>query len=151
MSESSAHAIGVAKALGLLDQGQVTLLHAFFPFAKGQMTMAGLERESVDAYVMAERQKALDELSAFTAASGIAGPGLSFRVEEGAAFEEIARAVERTKPDLLVIGTHGRSGLMKVLLGSVTEDVLRNLEVDVVVVPPAGRDLPPAAGGSRVV
>jgi nucleotide-binding universal stress UspA family protein len=48
----------------------------------------------------------------------------------------ISHAVKETRPDLLVIGTHGRSGLMKLLLGSVTEEVLRSLDVDILVVPP---------------
>jgi nucleotide-binding universal stress UspA family protein len=40
------------------------------------------------------------------------------------------------KPDLLVIGTHGRSGIAKALLGSVTEEVLRSLDIDILAVPP---------------
>lgn len=40
-------------------------------------------------------------------------------------------------PDLLVVGTHGRSGVAKVLLGSVAEEILRSLEVDILAVPPA--------------
>ena len=44
--------------------------------------------------------------------------------------------VGETAPDLLVIGTRGRSGLLKVLLGSVTEEALRFLDVDILAVPP---------------
>ena len=44
---------------------------------------------------------------------------------DGAPHEQIPRAVRRTRADLLVIGTHGRTGLTKVLLGSVAERVLR--------------------------
>ena len=61
---------------------------------------------------------------------------MSLRVEEGDPFEVISRAVEEMRPDLLIIGTHGRSGLLKVLLGSVTEAALRDLDVDILAVPP---------------
>ena len=44
---------------------------------------------------------------------------------DGAPHEQIGRAVRRVRADLLVIGTHGRSGLSKVLLGSVAERVIR--------------------------
>ena len=47
----------------------------------------------------------------------------------------ISRAVEEMRPDLLVLGTRGRSGLLNLLLGSVTEEVLRSLNVDILVVP----------------
>nr|WP_246215685.1 universal stress protein [Microvirga makkahensis] len=39
-------------------------------------------------------------------------------------------------PDLLVIGTHGRSGIAKMFLGSVAEEVLRSLDVDILTVLP---------------
>ena len=57
-------------------------------------------------------------------------------VEEGAPFEVISKAVEQVKPDVLIIGTHGRTGIAKALLGSVTEEVLRSLDVDILAVPP---------------
>jgi universal stress protein E len=136
MSEPSAHAIRAAKSAGLIGDEGTTFLHAFFPMGKGKMSMAGIDRASIDEYVASERQRAIDELAAFVAANEIGGQGLSLRVEEGGAFEVISRAVEEMRPDLLVIGTHGRSGLLKVLLGSVTEEALRSLSTDILAVPP---------------
>ena len=43
----------------------------------------------------------------------------------GNPFEDIVRAAKRQRADLLVMGTHGRTGLRKALLGSVAERVLR--------------------------
>ena len=40
-------------------------------------------------------------------------------IEEGRPSEVISAAVGRHRPDLVVIGTHGRGGLAKMLLGSV--------------------------------
>jgi nucleotide-binding universal stress UspA family protein len=37
------------------------------------------------------------------------------------------------------MGTHGRSALMKALIGSVTEEALRSLNVDILAVPPKRR------------
>jgi nucleotide-binding universal stress UspA family protein len=53
----------------------------------------------------------------------------------------IARAVAQKRPDMLVMGTHGQSGLLRALIGSVTEEALRTLNVDVLAVPPAGPGL----------
>lgn len=136
MSESSANAIRVAQNVGLMDHAHVTLLHAFYALGKGKMAMAGLDRATIDEYVAAERQTATDELVAFLAEKNLAGRGWSLRVDEGGAFEVISRAVEEMRPDLLIMGTHGRSGLSKMLLGSVTEEALRSLNVDILAVPP---------------
>ena len=138
MSEPSANAIRVADAAGLIGEAYVTLVHAFSPLAKGKMVMAGVSRAGIDEYVASERQKAVDDLTTFLAESGLGGRGWSLRVEEGGAFQVISRVVEEARPDLLLIGTHGRSGLLKVLLGSVTEEVLRSLNVDILAVPPVG-------------
>jgi nucleotide-binding universal stress UspA family protein len=51
--------------------------------------------------------------------------------------EIISRAVSDMRPDLLVMGTHGRAAVIKALIGSVTEEALRTLSVDILAVPPA--------------
>ena len=63
-------------------------------------------------------------------------PAWSSRVEEGAPLQVISEAAAKIDADLLVIGTHGRSGIAKVLLGSVAEQALRALNVDILAVPP---------------
>jgi nucleotide-binding universal stress UspA family protein len=63
----------------------------------------------------------------------------TLRVEEGAPMEIISRAVSEMRPDLLVMGTHARSAFAKVLIGSVTEEALRSLSVDILAVPPVKR------------
>lgn len=56
-------------------------------------------------------------------------------IERGRPVERILLTADRTNADLLVMGTHGRSGLSRVLLGSVTESVLRDSPVPVLAVP----------------
>ncbi len=63
--------------------------------------------------------------------------GWSLRVEEGGPAEVISRVVGEMQPDLLIMGTHARSGLIKALVVSVTEEALRSLKVDILAVPPA--------------
>ncbi len=52
---------------------------------------------------------------------------------------EIVALAEREHADLIVLGTHGRSGLAHVLLGSVAERVLRRARCPVLAVPHEGR------------
>ena len=43
----------------------------------------------------------------------------------GSPWHQIMHAIETTKPDLVVMGTHGREGLKRLLLGSVAEKIVR--------------------------
>jgi nucleotide-binding universal stress UspA family protein len=54
---------------------------------------------------------------------------------EGVAATEIVRLAEELPADLLVLGTHGRSGFERLFLGSVTEKVLRSTAVPVMTIP----------------
>jgi nucleotide-binding universal stress UspA family protein len=56
----------------------------------------------------------------------------------------ILRTARRRKAGLIVMGTHGRGGLRKLLLGSTTEQVLRRAACPVLAVPAAGRPGHPA-------
>jgi universal stress protein A len=49
----------------------------------------------------------------------------SWRVQVGVPFEEIAKIAQEEHADMIVMGTHGRSGLNRALLGSVAERVVR--------------------------
>jgi nucleotide-binding universal stress UspA family protein len=55
-------------------------------------------------------------------------------VREGTPFYEIIRFAKEKDIDLIVMGTHGRSGLVHVLLGSVTEKVVRKAPCPVLTV-----------------
>lgn len=63
-----------------------------------------------------------------------AGVPLAHRLESGDAAEEILRVARESGCDLIVMGTHGWTGLNRLLLGSVAERVLRKSPCPVVVV-----------------
>ena len=108
-------------------------------WGRGKCLLQGSIRQSIDGYVASERKKAMEELATFLVANDLGRERWSLRVEDGGAMEVISRAVAEMSPDLLVMGTHGRSGLLKTLIGSVTEEALRSLSVDILAVPPVKR------------
>ena len=57
-------------------------------------------------------------------------------IRKGIDFEEIIKYSEKSKIDLIVIATHGRTGLMHTLLGSVAEKVIRLSKIPVLVSKP---------------
>ena len=54
---------------------------------------------------------------------------------EGRPTEDIIKTAESWNADLIVMGTHGRTGLLHLLLGSIAEHVLRHSKIPVLVVP----------------
>jgi universal stress protein E len=139
MSETSVHSLRVAQSTGLISDKGATLLHAFWPVAEGKMYSVASDQASMNEYLASERRRVMDELIAFLIANDLNCGGWSIRVETGGTMEVISGAVTEMRPDLLVMGTHGRSGPLKVLIGSVTEEALRSLNVDILAVPPAKR------------
>jgi nucleotide-binding universal stress UspA family protein len=75
-----------------------------------------------------------------------AGLRVTHRLLRGDPATEIARLAEGAKADLIVIGTHGRGGLSRLLMGSVAEGVMRKAPCPVVTVKGPAPDRPPATG-----
>ena len=73
----------------------------------------------------AQRKWAEDTLEARCGQWRQSGIKARWRLEVGVPFEEIVKAAEEEHADMIVMGTHGRSGLNRLLLGSVAERVVR--------------------------
>lgn len=96
--------------------------YATLPETKWVELAAELESAGEDAVLAVER------------AAESAGVEVTTTIQRGPPHEAILQYVEREGVDLVVMGTHGRSGLGRVLLGSVAESVVRRSPVPVHVV-----------------
>ncbi len=76
-------------------------------------------------------------LGSLTASAREKGVKVETRMAEGDVHEEIIRAAEEKKVDLIIMGTHGRRGLNRLLLGSVAESVTRRANCPVLLIRPA--------------
>jgi nucleotide-binding universal stress UspA family protein len=72
-------------------------------------------------------------------------------LEEGDAAVTIAAAIRPYAVDLIVMGTHGRSGIARLTFGSVTEHVIQAASCPVLVVPPGAPLLPAFQGFTRIL
>ncbi len=68
----------------------------------------------------------------------MAGPHLRMHtlLTEGVSFDQLLRAPNRLRCDLIVMATHGRTGLAHAITGSVAENVLRRAPCPVLTVRP---------------
>ena len=132
-SEHSGKAL--AWALGMAEQShaKVILLHVVPLFA--QLSYPGRlfrDFEKMDAELVTETEKHLPDFLATQ--QGTSQVPVEFRVLRGDPVGEICEAVKRESADLIVMGSHGRTGLPHVLLGSVAERVVRHAQCPVMVV-----------------
>ena len=121
------------------NNADLAIVHAFSALTTAKMTLADANANSINAYVDEERRRANADLAAFIEANQLRAEKWSRYVELGSPFEVISRVVQEKMPDLLILGTHSRSGVLKFFLGSVAEEALRALDVDILVVPRADR------------
>ena len=91
---------------------------------------AGILPEQAMVILKKEVEQTLDELASMYNGNSI----LKF-MPEGHPTKDILKTAEIWGADLIVIGTHGRTGLMHLLVGSVAENVVRHSKVPVMVVP----------------
>jgi len=121
------HAIVLARWFG----AEIAATHVYEapPVALGRI--AG-PRLSIDD---AELARVEDELKRFLAPATEAGLPTSLRVAIGDPVDEILRMAESIPADLVVMGTHGRSFYERLVIGSVTEKLLRRCAMPVIAVP----------------
>jgi nucleotide-binding universal stress UspA family protein len=86
-------------------------------------------------------------LADFVGAERAEGVVIATEVVEGPVWQEIAAQARLQAADLVVLGTHGRSGFQRLLLGSVTERLLREVDCPVLTVPPGAPEAVPIAAG----
>jgi nucleotide-binding universal stress UspA family protein len=125
-SEPSAAAFQVACALSRDDGSQLLILHVLAPPA------TVLEMEQAFLAPEERLKQAMGELRRLKPAE--TGALTDYLLRQGTPAEEILRAAEERHCDLIVLGTHGRGGLGRVLMGSVAEAVLRRAACPVVTV-----------------
>ena len=136
MSEASGHAARKAHALGLLENADVTFIHGFAPITRQMMTHAGIPVERVHQEAEREFQSTRRELGQFIQGLDLAELNYNARIIEGVGADAVSGLVEQAKPDLLVIGTRGLSGIRRLFLGSVAQELMGSVEIDVLAVPP---------------
>jgi nucleotide-binding universal stress UspA family protein len=84
-----------------------------------------ISRRQVQTVYDAQRKWTEEKLEARAEQLRQSGIKTSWRVQAGAPHEEIVRTAEEEHADMIVMGTHGRSGLNRMVLGSVAERVIR--------------------------
>jgi len=123
---------------------------AFVLFAREGMPPPRYFTPSQMPALVSQAERAEDELRAdlqnWVTEIGVTGVPVEVVVGPGPADRAIRRAVEALQPDMVVMGTHGRTGYNWFRMGSTTESVVREIVVPVLVVREGCRRLPIGEG-----
>jgi nucleotide-binding universal stress UspA family protein len=135
-SECSRHAMEQAAALGRECRAPVIALHAFAVAPVTERIIVGAPIVLEPAHGSIEMRETLRaEVRRFIDSIDTGGSLLQLEVAEGDPVDAILHAASTQKADLIVMGTHGRSGVDRLMLGSVAESVLRRAPCPVLTVP----------------
>jgi nucleotide-binding universal stress UspA family protein len=130
-TETSDKALAYAIEFARTMNASITVMHAYQIPVYGFPDGAYITTADVAAQISSAAQGRLDALVESVKPSNVPVTGL---LRNGVAWEEINAVAAEVKADLIVIGTHGRRGLARALLGSVAENVIRTGVVPVLVI-----------------
>ena len=128
------HAVQLAAG----SKGELVIVHVL-PTVAAYLSpeIAGLPWDQIDRANRLIGKKKLDRIT-----NAIQAEHPELRVHnalaKGVVSEEVLRVARRLRCDLIVLATHGRTGLKHVLMGSVAENVVRRASCPVLIVRPRG-------------
>jgi nucleotide-binding universal stress UspA family protein len=122
-SRASGAAFAKAVEMAKTNRAELLVVHVLTPVIPmiGDGYVSPKVYQEVEATARAQAEAQLNRLIAKAKAAGVRVKGL---LMEGVPHEQITRAARSKRADLVVIGTHGRTGLAKFFLGSVAGRVV---------------------------
>ncbi len=132
-SPASRAAFDKAIAMAKADRAELTVVHVLSPVmpVPGDGYISPKVYDEIAASSKAWAQKELDRRVKKAKGAGVRARALLL---DGVPHEQIIRAAKSRRADLLVLGTHGRSGLAKLFIGSVAGRVVSGAPCPVLTV-----------------
>ncbi|MDO5638415.1 MAG: universal stress protein [Neisseria sp.] len=142
-SATSLNALKHAASLASIGDTQLTLVHVANPAEYMALAPEFLQHESYEAAAVAQGNEVLDFAEKSARDQGVNTVQKHLLVANKGAREmaqELVDYADDQGADLLVLGTHGRTGLMHLLMGSFAETVMRQSHLPLLVIRSEGED-----------
>jgi nucleotide-binding universal stress UspA family protein len=127
-SEGMTAVIEHARDLAAIHDGTVHVLYVANTASLSDLPMES-SWEGVSSALQQQGERAIE-----AATEILGGQSVETRIIEGSPSKEITTYAEENDCDVIVMGTHGRSGVDRLLLGSVAERVVRSAQVPVLTI-----------------
>jgi nucleotide-binding universal stress UspA family protein len=139
MSDFSEHALRYGCEFARRFEAELHLLNVVQDVV-AMVPEPGMAFPAPGEYMQELQQASQEALEKIPDPEWVEGVSVVREIRVGTPFVEIVRYAKAADIDLVVIGTHGRSGLAHVLLGSTAERVVRKAPCPVLSVRPEGHD-----------
>ncbi len=132
LSETNCATLPIISTIARRYQSQVLIAHVWspssFPLVSAPDTLLMLEAN--------EKDEITEKVNKFLRSPELAGLQTEALLEEGTPTAQLPRIVKERGIDLVVVNTHGRTGIKRFLMGSVAEDLFRHLNCPVLTIGP---------------
>jgi nucleotide-binding universal stress UspA family protein len=150
-SAATSHVLDFARQLGKAFGAQIHLIHVreipapmpTSPLGYGALGMpeiVPMPISDLSAQPIAPNEEEKKKLDEWKAEIERVGLGVTINEPAGDVIEEILECARTEKADAIVMGRHGHGAMYNLLVGSVTEGVLKRASCPVVLVPSSGRE-----------
>lgn len=129
-SEHSIHAAEYGISIAKTHEAQITVVYVLDEVVIDRFTKV-TDREDVERELKADGQRYINYILGLAEKAGVKATSL---IAKGRPFEQIVHLANGLNMDLIVLGTYGRRGPERILLGSVAERVIEYSNCPVLVV-----------------
>ncbi len=133
--QASKTAARAAVDMGIFEHTNVVGMHAFDTPAREAMQRSMEKPDASEAYLERESREAARRLQDLVTDIGLPLEHQRVVAIKGSVAMSILASAQKEDVDLIVLGVNNRKGFERLLIGSVTEDVLRNARRDILIVP----------------
>lgn len=144
LSEFSRGALEYASALASQYDAELVFLHVVTEKEAELVANSHVPRATIDEVFLELKQRVYQEILQEHPEILVENLRIGIEIVMGDLADGVVEAAERVDADLIVMGTHGRTGLSHLLMGSVAENVVRSAPCPVLTVK-AGEAVPKAA------
>lgn len=120
-------------ALNIAPAAVITFLHVFHVLFEGYMHYANVSSKTIQDYRAKAREDARVQLNQFIMELQAKERHLTRSLVHGSPRHAVREYAEKMKPDLIVMGKHGRSRFEELLIGSVTRETLNQTDSDILI------------------
>ena len=136
-SRTSLQALNHAAKLAALSEAEMTLVNIANPSEYMALAPEFLQQESYESAAMSQGNEVLEYAEKIAKEAGVKTVHRHLAVSVKGArdmAQQLVDFAEEQKADLLVLGTHGRTGLMHLLMGSFAETVMRQSTLPLLII-----------------
>lgn len=136
-SQTSVNALNHAAGLAVQSGGKITLVNVANPSEYMTLAPEFLQHESYEAAALANGNEVLADAREIAQQAGVKNVDTHLLLATHGAKEmaqELVDFADKNGADLLVLGTHGRTGLLHLLMGSFAETVMRQSHLPLLII-----------------